>query len=118
MKILIVENEALIAEDIKDILEGAGHEVCGIAQSIREACKLAKSKQPDVAFLDVDLGNGESGLDVSERLASDYGIPSIFLTDRSDFRVRIMALNAQPLGFISKPYHPEDILDALTQAHI
>lgn len=116
MRIMIVENEALVAEDIKEILAGAGHTVVGIATTQKEAVKLAKDEVPDLAILDVGLANGENGLDVAERLGSVFHLSIIFLTGRTDFHVRAMALPVQPVAFVSKPFQPDDLLEAVHQA--
>lgn len=112
LRILVVENETFVAEDIRHILEDAGHTVVGIAKTVGDALKLARKSKPQLAFLDVDLGNGESGLDAADQLAKDFGVPGVFLTDCADFRVRAMALDIQPIGFVTKPYRPEDIVEA------
>lgn len=113
LRVLIVEDEHLIALDLRDILEGAGHTVVGHATNQAEALKLAKRGKPDVAMMDMDLQDGGSGLDAAAALGSKFQVPVLFLTGDSGFLVRAMALPIEPLGYVSKPYQPAEILDAL-----
>lgn len=113
LRILIVEDEDLIALDVQEILEQAGHHVVGRATGMAEAIKLAAETKPQIAILDVDLKEGGNGMDTAEELTSQHSVRVLFLTGRSDFLVRAMAMNGDPLGYIQKPYKPSDILDAL-----
>ena len=115
LRILIVEDEALIALDLQEMLEDAGHKVVGHAVSMEEALRLAAKAKPDVALVDVGLKGEGNGLDTAEALGSRFRIPALFLTGSTDFRVRAMALDVEPLGYVVKPYLPDDILGMLAQ---
>lgn len=116
LRILIVEDESMIALDLTDILEGAGHSVVGHATTKREALNLAGKTKPDIVLMDMELADGSSGLDAAEALGASHRLPILFLTGRGDFMVRAMALDIQPLGYITKPYQPADVLSALKAA--
>lgn len=113
LRILIVEDEELIALDLQDILEAAGHTVVGRATSLSEATKLAKKGNPQVALVDMELSHGESGIDVARALHEATGIRPLFITGRGDFMVQAMALSFEPIGYLTKPYQPEEVLQAL-----
>lgn len=116
LRILIVEDERMIALDLTDILEGAGHKVVGYATTMAQALKLASETKPDLALMDMELEDGSSGLEAAEALGASSRLPILFLTGRGDFMVRAMALDIQPLGFVTKPYRPDDVLAALSHA--
>lgn len=113
LRILIVEDEHMIALDLTDILQGAGHNVVGHATTMREAVKLAAKTKPDFALMDMELADGSNGMDAAEALGDKFGVPVLFLTGRGDFMVRAMALDIQPLGFVTKPYQAGEVLAAL-----
>lgn len=79
MRILIVEDEALLAMEMEGFLEGAGHEVVGVADDFASALACIDDTTPDLALLDIQLLNGSSGLDVAAEL-KQRGIPSLFVT--------------------------------------
>lgn len=79
VRVLIVEDEALIALNLASILEDAGHEVVGLATDTAEALELADDNV-DLALLDVNLADGATGAHLGETLACDYGVQVIFIT--------------------------------------
>ncbi len=111
--VLIVEDEPLIALDLRTILEDAGHEVAGIAARMSEAMQVAASKQLDVAIMDYHIAGRHNGVDVAKRLREEHGIGSLFVSANVDDRLRAMAAEWQPFGFIGKPYIEAQIVQAL-----
>lgn len=79
MRVLIVEDEALVAFVIEDILIGAGHEVVGNVDSVADAVSIAAAQHPDLALVDVQLARGGSGLDAAAQLKA-LGVPCVFAT--------------------------------------
>lgn len=77
VRILIVEDEALVALEIEAILESAGHEVIGCADNPRDAIALAAERKPDIALVDIQLAQGASGIDVAATLTSS-GVACLF----------------------------------------
>lgn len=116
LRIVIVEDEQMIALDLTEILEGAGHKVVGHAKTMTDALKLAAKTKPDVALMDMELQDASTGMEAAEALGATFKLPILFLTGRSDIMVQAMALEIQALGFLTKPYKPEEILSALRQA--
>ncbi len=117
LQIMIVEDEPMIALDLQDTLEGAGHKVLGVARSMEEALGIAAKSKPQLAIVDIELHGEGDGLDTAQALGTRYGVSVLFLTGRSDFLVRAMALDIEPLGFISKPFKQGEVLDALRGLH-
>jgi DNA-binding response OmpR family regulator len=109
MKILVVEDEILIAMMIEDILDDAGHQVLGPVASVEPAVELAKRHSPDLAFLNIRLAGGGLGTEVARRLR-DLNIPSIYL---SSGRTEANNDEALAMGFITKPCTEATILKAV-----
>lgn len=116
LRIMIVEDEPITAMGIQDILRRAGHEVVGRAASKAEAFALAAKSKPHVAVVDVMLDGKDVGVDVAEALGARHGIRVLFLTASPSFRVRAMAIDPEPLGYVMKPHSKEDILEPLQTA--
>lgn len=100
MKILIVEDEALIAQGIELSLDAVGHEVVGIADDIPSAVALAQARCPDMAFVDIKLANGANGMDVARELNA-LGIACVFATGNPPDPAKARGLG---LGYITKPF--------------
>jgi CheY-like chemotaxis protein len=103
VKILVVEDEAIIAMSIEKDLQELGYEVT-VAHSGREAIEVAASMQPDLALMDVVLGGDPDGVEAACRLRRNLSIGSVFLTAYSDMQTFERAANSLPLGYIVKPY--------------
>lgn len=80
MRLLLIEDEPLIALDLETILEGLGHEVVGLAVSHAEALRLTDALRPDGAFVDVRLKDGFTGPGIARALRDDYGVACAFVT--------------------------------------
>jgi Response regulator containing a CheY-like receiver domain and an HTH DNA-binding domain len=80
MRILIVEDEAIVAFSIDDALTSAGKTVVGIARDEEAAMRLAEEHHPDLALVDLSLARGSSGATVAQALRERYGIPAIFVS--------------------------------------
>lgn len=110
-KILIVEDEILIADNIKRFLKKKGYEIIGIAISYQEAIHYIKSSSPDIVLLDIRLNGIKSGIDVGEFLKNQpEKIPFIFLTSQLDQTHIDKAKLTFPSGYLSKPIQHESLL--------
>jgi DNA-binding NtrC family response regulator len=115
-KILIVEDEPVVAEDIRSTIEQAGYEFCGIAPSVNRALELVKKEKPCLVLVDIFLKGNLSGLDLAFDLnAKD--IPFVYLSANYDHEIMEMAKRTQPYGFVVKPIRKKDLLVALDVAH-
>ncbi len=113
MRILIVEDDAVIAMVLADSLEDRGHHVMGPASMMTEALALCETATPELALLDVNLGDGSSGVDVARALFERWGVLSIFASGQmmEARRARNVAL-----GYICKPYELETALRSVEVA--
>ncbi|MEA1650591.1 response regulator [Nitrospirillum sp. BR 11164] len=117
-RIVVVEDEALIALGLQQILLQQGHEVCAVAASVEEAVEAVDHHRPDLVLMDVMLRGGDDGVEAAERIWKRFGIRSLFTSavDANTLRNRVHSVS---LGFITKPYRPEDFqrsLEALSLA--
>lgn len=109
-RILIVEDEFLIAMELEYRLMEAGIEVVGTAVTAEEAIAIAKSEKPDLAIMDIRLAGRRDGVDAAIELFSSYGIRSIFASAHADLDTRKRAAPASPIGWLQKPYPVEELL--------
>jgi len=114
--ILIVEDEALIASYIRQVLEESGFAVAGIASSGPEAISLASTSKPDLALVDIKLAGPMDGIEVAQLMQTRFKVRSIFLSGHSDPETTARAQAASPLGFLEKPFRPSQVFNALQQA--
>ncbi|PRY84317.1 LytR/AlgR family response regulator transcription factor [Mongoliibacter ruber] len=110
LKILIVEDELVIAEDLKEILEDLGYEVCGIAISSREALALIEEKSPDLALLDIQIKGGKDGIELAAEINEHYHLPFIMLTSHADLQTINRVKEVNPYGYLVKPFNEKEIL--------
>jgi len=115
LSILIADDEALTRLDIKEILQGAGHIVCGEANNGAKAVELAKSLAPDLAILDVMMP-GLDGLEVAKILHS-MNIPVLLLTAYSQPNFINRAEKVRVYGYLVKPITERDLLPAIQIAY-
>ncbi|WP_052388907.1 response regulator [Belnapia moabensis] len=114
LRVLVVEDEFLIADYLVAVLEDAGHRIAGTAATAEEALAILGSGQAvDVVSLDVKLPGGLDGIDVAEWLRATAGPPFLFVTGSGDpaFRARCEAV--QPLAILQKPIDPDRLLRVL-----
>src|SRR5688572_13500826 len=103
-KVLIVEDEALIADNLGAILEDLHYEVTDICASADEALKSIKSDPPSVCLLDVNIEGEIDGIDLAELIKKKLDVPHIFITSFSDSTTVERAKNTGPAAYIIKPY--------------
>ena len=115
LSILVADDEALIRLDIKEMLQGAGHIVCGEANNGLKAVELAKSLTPDLAILDVMMP-GLDGLEVAKILHS-MNIPVLLLTAYSQSKFINRAEKVSVYGYLVKPITERDLLPAIQIAY-
>lgn len=110
LRILVVEDEILIALGLEILLEDAGHHIVGIATTSEDALALARSGQPRVALVDVHLADGPTGIDTARALVGQ-GV-AVFFTTANVRRIPDDFVGA--CGIIPKPYTERSVLDALS----
>ncbi|WP_284165352.1 response regulator [Frigidibacter sp. SD6-1] len=114
-KVMIIEDEAIIALDLSAIVEEVGHKVTGIARTRTEAVELAGRERPDLILADIQLADNSSGIDaVNDILAQFDDLPVIFITA---FPERLLTgTRPEPAFLITKPFSEEQVRSAVSQA--
>ncbi len=113
LRILIVEDEPVIAENISMYLDNADFEVSGIAYDSAEANEQLLNNTPDAAILDVNLESEEDGIDIANSINQKYQLPFLFLTSYSDKETLQRAKTVNPSGYIVKPFNEKTLLASL-----
>ena len=113
MKILLVEDEVLIALEQQLYLESVGHDVIGPAVTAMEAVEMAEADKPDLALVDVHLGLGTNGIDAARGLNA-LGVPCLFITSFRDELKRDGPLTG--IGCLPKPFTESGLLAAVDVA--
>lgn len=103
-RILVIEDDLLIATQIETTLAEAGFDVVGLAPSGEEAIELVAQDPPDLAVVDIRLAGHRDGVDTALELFRSHGIRCIFASAYSDNEARQRAALAAPLGWLQKPY--------------
>lgn len=118
LKVLIVEDEILIAETIKIYLEDRGHQVVNIAISYNEAVRAYHLRKPDLVLLDIRLYGPQSGIDVANFILDQKeSVPFIYLTSQYDQRILDHALTTNPYGYLTKPIQKESLWTSIESAY-
>ena len=120
--ILIVEDEAVVALDLKMQLEDLGYSVVGIADDAEQAIALATKHKPALALMDIQLKGSVDGVAVAGQLRQRMDLPVIFLTSFSDAQTVRRAAQAAPYGYLTKPFQIKEVAAgvevALTKAQM
>lgn len=113
-RILIIEDEAVIAMDLSDLVTDAGHDVCAVATTASDAVRAATRERPDLVLADIQLADGSSGIDAVRDILSGFEVPVIFITAFPD---RLLTgERPEPTFLITKPYSPDMVRAAVSQA--
>ncbi len=115
-KILIVDDEILIAEDLKDILTSFGYTKIIMANDKETAFELLESYRPDVAILDIRMEKEFDGLNIGEHINKLYKIPFIYVTAHSDIEMIKKIVKTNPSGYITKPFKESDLFASINIA--
>lgn len=115
-RVLVVEDEIVVSEDLQQRLCQLGYEVVGAADTAAEAIELACASRPDVALMDIMLHGKPEGIEAAEHLKRELDIPVIYLTAHSDSATLQKAKLTDPSGFIVKPFEERQLQAALELA--
>jgi len=113
VKILIVEDEILVAETIKRSLQRRGYEVTGIAVTGEEAIDLAERDTPDIAIMDITLKGAMNGIATAGHIHGRYGISIIFLTAHTNANIYERAKITKPFIYITKPFEERQLITVI-----
>ena len=108
-KILIVEDEILVATDIQESLESLGYMVQGIADTGLKAIEAVENKLPDLILMDINLKGEMTGIEAAKIISKESDVPIIYLTANADIDTVNKAKIALPYGYIIKPFNDKDL---------
>lgn len=114
-RILIVEDDFLIAMQTETALADAGFHVVGTATTAEEAIILAREQRPSLAVMDIRLASERDGIDAASQLFRELNIRCIFATAHEDPRTRERAEPYAPLGWLAKPYTMPSLVDLVAE---
>lgn len=117
-KVLVVEDEIIVAMDLGERIKAEDYEVVGVASSGTEAIAWARQTSPEVILMDVQLVGEMDGIEAAKQIAQFCSSTIIFLTANSEREIRERAGPAVPFIFLHKPFQDEDLLAALKAAFI
>lgn len=115
-RILIVEDEGIIAKDIQSTLTRSGYSVVGIASSGEEAIKKAMEIHPDIVLMDIVLEGAMDGVEAAEYIRDHFDIPVVYLTAYSDDTTLQRAKITEPFGYILKPFQEKELYTTIEMA--
>ena len=115
-RVLVVEDERLIAEEILERLTRMGFRVVGSVDTAEDAVQAARRELPELILMDIRLKGKMDGIEAAAEIRRDLNIPVIYLTSHSDRGTRARAMETTPCGYVLKPFREEDLLVAIETA--
>ncbi len=112
-QVLIVEDEGIVAHNLRQILEDLGYSVAGIADCAGEALELASKESIDLVLMDITIRGEVDGIELAELLHRRYQMPVVYTTAHTDPVTLARIERSQPFGFIVKPFRPSKIAVAI-----
>ncbi|MCX7974301.1 MAG: response regulator [Candidatus Aminicenantes bacterium] len=109
IRLLIVEDETLVARDLQLMVERAGYEVCGIATTAQEALNLAFTLKPDLALVDIVIKGSIDGIEIAQKIWQEMEIPVIYVTAYADESTLNRARETTPFGYLLKPFDEREL---------
>ena len=116
IRVLVVEDEALIAEDIAASLNAIDYRIAGIAYSSEKALDLLHTQQPDLVLLDIQIKGSQSGIELAQIINERYRIPFIYLTSFADKATVEKAKRTMPYGYVVKPFSERELFSSIEVA--
>lgn len=113
VRVLVVEDEPLIAEDIREILDNIDFCVSGVVYNGHDALLELKTNPPDMALLDINLGGDLDGIQIGDVINNEIGIPFVYLTSYADRATIDRAKPTLPGGYLVKPFDEKDLFATL-----
>jgi len=115
-KILIVEDELLIARHIEQMVKNLGYQALGVVESGEQALEATRDLSPDLVLMDIRLKGELDGVEAATRIWKYYSIPIVYLTAYADEDTLIKATSAEPFGYLIKPFEEKELLVAIELA--
>lgn len=115
-KIMIVEDESIVALDLKNKLQKLGYAVTGRAKNGLDAINKVEENCPDLALMDIRIKGDMDGIETAERIQAQFDIPIIYLTAHSDEATLKRAKLTKPAGYLIKPFEDRELHSTITMA--
>jgi two-component system cell cycle sensor histidine kinase/response regulator CckA len=115
-KILIIEDEIIVAHDLADMLSQWGYEVVGKVSTGEEAVEKAQAINPDMVLVDIKLEDKMDGIEAADRIRRNTGAAIVYLTARTESDLFEKAKKTEPYGFLTKPVAPQELLRTVEMA--
>ncbi len=113
IKILVVEDEPMIAMDIEQTLNNIDFSVSAVVHTYQDALQQLETNLPDIVLLDVNLNDEKDGIDIGTFINEKYHLPFVYLTSYADKITLERAKKTRPAGYIVKPFEEKDLLAGL-----
>lgn len=113
IKILIVEDNVIIADDMQSMLEDIGYEVVDNVIVYEHAIEALKANQVDLVLIDIILASDKTGIDLGKHIRKNYNIPFVFVTSNSDRATVESAKTVKPDGYLVKPFEQQDLYTSI-----
>ncbi|MFP4691152.1 MAG: response regulator [Bacteroidales bacterium] len=116
VKILVVEDESIVAKDIQSTLKKLGYEVSGVVSSGEKAIREVEENRPDLILMDIMLKGDQTGIEAAKHIKERFSIPVIFLTAYADDNTLNKAKITEPYGYIIKPFKERELQTTVEMA--
>ena len=113
IKILIVEDNVIIADDMQSMLEEIGYEIVDNVIVYEQAVEVLKNNEVDLVLIDIILASDKTGIDLGQHIRDSYNIPFIFVTSNSDRATVENAKTVKPNGYLVKPFEQQDLYTSI-----
>jgi len=115
-RVMIVEDDDVIAKVADWRLKNLGYTVCGRATNSEDALELVASAKPDLVLMDINIRGDSDGIETTKMIKKEFDIPVVYLTSHSDGATLERAKETKPDGFIIKPFEDNDLRVAIELA--
>ena len=115
-KILIVEDNAIVALELKERLSRIGYAIVGIAGTGHDAINLARKTEPDLILMDINLKGDMDGIMVAEQIGTFRKVPVIFITACSNEETKNRAMKIAPAAYLVKPFKEQELYSSIEKA--
>ena len=113
IKILIVEDNVIIADDMQSMLEEIGYEIVDNVIVYEQAVEVLKTNEVDLVLIDIILASDKTGIDLGKHIRDNFNIPFIFVTSNSDRATVENAKTVKPNGYLVKPFEQQDLYTSI-----
>ncbi|MGB8951540.1 MAG: response regulator [Candidatus Aminicenantales bacterium] len=113
VRILVVEDEAIIAKDIQNILKNFGYQVTEVVSSGEESIRAAENLRPSLVLMDIRIKGDMNGREAAEKIHANYRIPIVYITAYGDEKTRQEAFLKNGFDYIPKPFEEREIENVL-----